>query len=135
MTVESEALLVKEWQSLHNSHERYEQYALIIKLFSVAVTLFSFAFYQVTIVITLLLAVLWLQEGIWKTYQARTSNRIELIEQALLENDLSAFQFYSQWSKNRPSAAGLVMEYIKNALKPTVIYPYFPLIFITLIFM
>jgi hypothetical protein len=135
MTVESEALLVKEWQSLHNSHERYEQYALIIKLFSVAVTLFSFAFYQVTIVITLLLAVLWLQEGIWKTYQARTNNRIELIEKALLENNLSAFQFYSQWSKNRPSSVGLVMEYIKNALKPTVIYPYFPLILITVIFL
>jgi hypothetical protein len=135
MTIESEPLLVKEWQSLHISHERYEQHALMIKLFSVAVTLFSFAFYQGTIAIALLLAVLWLQEGIWKTYQARTNNRIELIEKALLENNLSAFQFYSQWSKNRPSSVGLVMEYIKNALKPTVIYPYFPLILITVIFL
>jgi hypothetical protein len=133
MTIESEPLLVKEWQSLHNSHERYEQYALIIKLFSVAVTLFSFAFYQGTIAITLLLAVLWLQEGIWKTYQGRACQRIELIEQALTENNLVAFQFYRQWSENRPSSKGLVMEYIKNSLKPTVIYPYFTLIFIKLI--
>ncbi len=133
MTIESNALLVKEWQALHHSHERYEQYALIIKLFSVAVTLFSLAFYQESIVIVLILAVLWLQEGIWKTYQARAYNRIKLIEQALPENNLGAFQFYRQWSENRPSSAGLVVEYIKNALKPTVIFPYIPLIFITLI--
>ena len=135
MTIESEPFLVKEWQSLHTSHECYEHYALIIKLFSVAVTLFLFAFYQGSIAVILLLAVLWLQEGILKTYQARTSERIELIEQALLESNLPAFQFYSQWSKNRPSSAGLVMEYIKNSLKPTVIYPYLPLIVITVMFM
>lgn len=133
MTIESNTLLVKEWQSLHNSHERYEQYALMIKLFSVAVTLFSLALYQSNMVIILILAVLWLQEGIWKTYQARTCQRIELIEQALPENNLIAFQFYRQWSENRPSSAGLVLEYIKNSLKPTVVYPYIPLIFIILI--
>ncbi|WP_114325205.1 hypothetical protein [Candidatus Colwellia aromaticivorans] len=133
MIIESNALLVKEWQSLHNSHERYEQYALIIKLFSVAVTLFSLAFYHENRVIILILTILWLQEGIWKTYQARTCYRIELIEQALLENNLEAFQFYRQWSENRPSSAGLVMEYLKTSLKPTILYPYIPLIFITLI--
>jgi hypothetical protein len=133
MTLESNALLVKEWQAIHNSHEHYEQYALIIKLFSVAVTLFSLAFYPKGIVIILILATLWVQEGIWKTYQARACNRIELIEQALLENNLVAFQFYRQWADNRPSSAGLIIEYIKNTLKPTVIYPYIPLIFIVLI--
>lgn len=133
MTIESNALLVKEWQSLHNSHEQYEQYALIIKLFSVAVTLLSLAFSHESMVIILILAVLWLQEGIWKTYQSRTCLRVELIERALVENNLVAFQFYSQWSDNRPSSVGLVIEYIKNSLKPTVIYPYIPLIFITLV--
>ena len=133
MTIESNVLLVKEWQSLHNSHEQYEQYALIIKLFSVAVTLLSLAFSHESMVIILILAVLWLQEGIWKTYQSRTCLRVELIERALVENNLVAFQFYSQWSDNRPSSVGLVIEYIKNSLKPTVIYPYIPLIFITLV--
>jgi len=133
MTIESNAFLVKEWQSLHNSHEHYEQYALMIKLFSVAITLFSLALYKENMVIMLILAILWIQEGIWKTYQARTCNRIELIEQALVEGELDSFQFYRQWTKNRPSSAGLIMEYIKNSLKPTVMYPYIPLIFITLI--
>ncbi|MBL4765533.1 MAG: hypothetical protein JKX67_09705 [Colwellia sp.] len=133
MTIESNALLIKEWQALHSSHECYEQYALIIKLFSVAVTVFSLALYQGNMIIILILVVLWLQEGIWKTYQARACSRIELIELALLKNNLAAFQFYRQWSENRPSSVGLIMEYLKNALKPTVIYPYIPLIFITLI--
>ncbi len=133
MTVEFNALLTKEWQSLHISHEHYEHYSLMIKLFSVALTLFSLAFYQVGLIIILLLAVLWLQEGIWKTYQARTCNRIELIEQALNKNSLVAFQFYSQFSEQRPSALGLMKEYITNSLKPTVIYPYAPLICIIII--
>ena len=98
-----------------------------------AVTVFSLALYQGNMIIILILVILWLQEGIWKTYQARTSNRIELIEQALTKNNVVAFQFYRQWSENRPSSVGLIMEYLKNALKPTVIYPYIPLIFITLI--
>lgn len=132
MTPESNTLLVKEWQSLHKSHEVYEQYALIIKLFSVAMTLFSLVFYHENPIIILILAILWLQEGIWKTYQARTCLRIEFIEQALIENNGVAFQFYSQWANNRPNAAGLILEYIKNSLKPTVIFPYVPLIFITL---
>ena len=133
MTIESNTLLINEWQSLHKSHEHYEQYALIIKLFSVATTLFSLVLYQGSVIIILILAILWLQEGIWKTYQARTCNRIELIEQALVEGDLVSFQFYRQWTENRPSSVGLITEYIKNSLKPTVIYPYIPLIFITLI--
>ena len=133
MTSESNTLLVKEWQSLHKSHEVYEQYALIIKLFSVATTLFSLAFYHENPIIILVLAILWLQEGIWKTYQARNCFRIELIERALIEDNLTAFQFYSQWANNRPSAMGLIVEYIKNSLKPTVIFPYIPLIFITLV--
>ncbi len=133
MTVEFNTLLVKEWQSLHVSHEQYEQYSLIIKLFSVALTLFSLAFYQVGLVTVLLLGILWLQEGIWKTYQARTCNRIELIEQALKNKNLVAFQFYSQFAEQRPSAVGLIKEYITNSLKPTVIFPYVPLICIIII--
>jgi len=133
MTSESNTLLVKEWQSLHKSHEVYEQYALIVKLFSVAATLFSLAFYHENLIIILILAVLWLQEGIWKTYQRRTCLRIEFIERALTENNGEAFQFYTHWNDNRPNTVGLIMEYIKSSLKPTVIYPYIPLMFITLV--
>ena len=144
MTIEQNADLVKEWLELHRCHESYERYALIIKLLAVTLTVLLIIFAQPYLVILLVLAVLWLQEGVWKTYQARTSDRIELIELTIMQlkqegvsftnkSNSIAFQFYSQWSKNRAGATTLVMEYLRNSIKPTVIYPYVPLMVIALI--
>jgi len=138
MTIERNADLVQEWLKLHGCHESYERYALIIKLLAVTLTTLLIVFAQSYLVILLVLAVLWLQEGIWKTYQSRISVRIELIEHALmqikLENEnltnksgMSAFQFYSQWNENRSGSIALIKEYFLNSIKPTVIYPYLPL--------
>ena len=136
-----------EWQTLHNSHEKYEHFALLIKLFAVAITAMAVIFSFSKLLVLSLLATLWLQEGIWKTFQARTSARIENIEQAITTTETSisnacaksnsktaAFQFYSQWESNRPTTLGLIASYIKNALKPTVIYPYFPLMLVITLF-
>ncbi len=136
-----------EWQTLHNSHEKYEHFALLIKLFAVAITAMTVIFSFSELLVLSLLATLWLQEGIWKTFQARTSARIEDIEQAITttETNLSnasgksksktaAFQFYSQWESNRPTTLSLIASYIKNALKPTVIYPYLPLMLVITLF-
>ena len=144
MTIEHNADLVKEWQQHHSSYEKYEHFALVIKLVAVALTIFLMIFAQSNTIILLLLAVLWLQEGIWKTYQARTNDRIELVEKALLDIKLEdksladksntiAFQFYHQWSESRAGSAALIKEYIKNSIKPTVLYPYVPLMVIALI--
>lgn len=139
MTIEHNADLVKEWQELHSSHESYEHFALVIKLFTVTLTILLILFTQPSGVILLVLAVLWQQEGIWKTFQARTSTRIELIEQALVdikhgdESSTIAFQFYRQWSENRVGSVPLIKEYLQNSLKPTVIFPYVPLMLITLV--
>ncbi len=139
MTIEHNANFVKEWQELHNCHESYERFALIIKLLAITLTVLLIVLVQPYLVTLLVLAILWLQEAIWKTYQARAGDRIALIEQALTDNkhneknSTSAFQFYSQWSNNRAGAFGLIMEYLKNAMKPTVVYPYVPLMIIALI--
>jgi len=143
MTIEHNADLVKEWQQHHSSYEKYELFALVIKLVAVALTIFLIVNAQSNTVILLLIAVLWLQEGIWKTYQARTSDRIELIEKALSgrkqedkslvnESNTIAFQFYHQWSESRAGTVALIKEYIQNSIKPTVIYPYAPLMLIVL---
>ncbi|MCW8832571.1 MAG: hypothetical protein OQK09_06170 [Colwellia sp.] len=137
MTHKLAADFASEWQTLHHSHEKYEHFALLIKLFAVALTLIAFMFTLSTLLILSLLAVLWLQEGIWKTFQARASERIEYIEQALCKQQTSehqafAFQFYSQWTDNRPATRALMTSYINNALKPTVIYPYLPLMLVVL---
>ena len=58
--------LEKEWQLLHHSYERSEALALLIKLTALLVCLFGF-YLQLYFVSALLIAVLWLQEAIWKT--------------------------------------------------------------------
>ena len=133
MTTNSKALSVETWQTLHNNHEKYEHYALLIKLFSVSMVVVSITTPISTFISLLILAILWLQEGIWKTYQARTSNAIITLEQLLDSDDNAICQLYSDWQSNRPSSTELVLEYIKNALKPTVIFPYLPLMIIVLI--
>ncbi len=137
MTLKIDTALASEWQVLHNSHEKYEHFSLMIKLFAIAITSIAIVFSFSWQLAFSLLTILWLQEGIWKTFQARTSARIETIEHTIAnievnESKIEAFRFYSQWADNRPTAVVLIVSYIKNALKPTVIYPYLPLMLVLL---
>lgn len=91
--------------------------------------MFAFTFLVATFV-TLLLATLWLQEGIWKTFQHRTANAIMVIEDKLNIDDIEQKSksvkphlVYKQWQDNRPRSKALVVEYIGNSLKPKVLYP------------
>jgi hypothetical protein len=141
MTTVSKQLLVEQWRTLQNNHENYENYALIIKLVATAIALFAFIFSVTSMVTLLLLATLWLQEGIWKTYQQRTVNAIMAIEDKLALNEaeqtnesMKPYLVYKQWQENRPGTKALIVEYVSNSLKPTVLYPYFPLMLVVLIF-
>ena len=139
MTTVTNQLLLKQWQTLHNSHEDYEKYSLIIKLVAIASTFFIFTFSITTPVALLLIAALWLQEGIWKTFQSRTADAIMAIEEKLALNAAEQpteqlYLFYKQWTDNRPNSKALITEYINNSLKPTVIYPYVPLLLVIIIF-
>ena len=85
---------------------------------------------------------MWLQEGIWKTYQQRTVNAIIAIEHKLALNEVEQtdesmkhYLVYKQFQTNRPAIKALIAEYISNSLKPTVIYPYVPLMIVALIFL
>jgi hypothetical protein len=141
MTTVSKQLLVEQWRTLQNNHENYENYALIIKLVATAMALFAFIFSVTSMVTLLLLATLWLQEGIWKTYQQRTVNAIMAIEDKLALNEaeqtnesMKPYLVYKQWQENRPGTKALIAEYVSNSLKPTVLYPCFPLMLVVLIF-
>jgi len=141
MTTVSTQLLLKQWQTLHNSHEDYEHYALIIKLVAVSATLCIYIVSLSMIVSLLLIAALWLQEGIWKTFQSRTADAIMVIEDKLAVTDHEKsdeaeqpYLLYKQWQDSRPNAKVLITEYVKNSLKPTVIYPYLPLLLLIIIF-
>jgi len=130
MTDKSSTPLPLQWETLHNNYENYEQYALIIKLIAIILTTLSITFALNIMLILSMLPILWLQEGIWKTYQSRLSDVIIKLE----KENRAAYPIYSQWQEERPSTIELVSEYISNALKPTVAFPYAPLIVIVLVF-
>lgn len=119
----SNAGLQQEWTTLQNNIERYEHSALWLKLAAMAVQLIPLALpWQIS-----LLLLLWLQEGIFRTSQARLGERIVLIEQSLAAGEIDsgkACQLHSQWLAQRPGTLGLLLEYARSALRPTVAFPY-----------
>lgn len=126
-----------EWAILHGDIEKYERFSLIIKLFSVLISGLCAAYYVAAWFSVVLIFVLWLQDGIWKTFQKRIEARILFIETALRTNEdenSEAFQFYSQWEDNRKGVIGLVKEYLSNSAKPTVAYPYVVLVLLQLVY-
>ena len=113
-----------EWQTLQQAYDKYEFGSLAIKLLAV---LLAFVGLITNVQVCLLLAVvaiLWLQDGIWKTFQSRFEMRLLEIESAFANGESVKPAFNTEWLKQRPGAVGLVKAYICNSLKPTVMYPY-----------
>ena len=133
MTNEKHEALQQEWQTLHTSCDRSEALALGIKLLAVMICLATIFVPQSSLYISVILAVLWLQEAIWKTFQGRTEQRLLAIEKAWADNDnSSALCFYSHWTESRSGVMTLLKEYLSNAVRPTIAYPYSVLIVISL---
>lgn len=109
-----------EWLALQAQHERYEALALGVKLAAVA----ACALLPDRGLAAALIALLWLQEAVLKTYQARLGERLLAIEPALAGGGLPAMQLHSTWLAARPRGAGLLAQYLKSALRPTVALPY-----------
>ena len=133
MSATSHELLKQEWQNLHQDQERYDRYGLLIKLTATLSTLIAITFVMALWIAILFILVLWLQEGIWRTVQSRSNERIMAVEKALKEVANGApsthgMQFYTEWEASRPGTAGLIKEYVVNAVRPTVAYPYVLLI-------
>jgi hypothetical protein len=134
-------ILQSEWVTLQTQFDSYEKCSLGIKLFSILVFCILIFALHAGIWSLSILAILWLQDGIWKTFQNRIGQRLEVVEQAIYDNSNStqdqssqvAMQFNLTWSQSRPSAIGLVCEYIKQSLKPTVAYPYVILIVLVIV--
>jgi len=118
-----------EWAIIHSDIEKHERFSLIIKLFTVLIFILSEAISIDSLLAISLIFILWLQDGIWKTFQKRLETRILIIEDNIENNRKgSEFQLYSEWQKNRQSYSCLIKEYLFNSLKPTVAYPYIILV-------
>ncbi len=118
-----------EWAIIHNDIEKYQRFSLIIKLFSILICTISITTSSNPLVTIFIILILWLQDGIWKTFQQRLESRILIIESNIKnKTDNNSFQLYSEWQENRSGTIKLITEYILNSLKPTVAYPYIVLI-------
>jgi hypothetical protein len=126
----------QEWGILHADIEKYERYSLLIKLTAVLSSVLCEAF-SVALWFTIsVILLLWLQEGIWKTFQGRLGIRIEYVEHGMKNKakEDESFQLYTQWQTQRPGIKGLVREYVVSSLKPTVAFLYIALVILVGVF-
>jgi len=123
-----------EWCLLQNQFDSYEKHSLYIKLLSVIVFLTSTISEISSIFTVLILATLWLQDAIWKTFQSRIEPRLLQIEKYISEeSEENAFQFNSEYLKVRLTGLRLINEYIRQSIRPTVAFPHLFLILILLV--
>ncbi|MFG6412768.1 hypothetical protein ACG02S_02535 [Roseateles sp. DC23W] len=113
--------LQQEWLALQAQHERYEALTLAVKLAAVAVCVVV----PDSVLALGLIALLWLQEGVLKTFQGRLGDRLLVVEAGVKAGAAALpMQLHSDWLLGRPRGAGLLAQYLKSALRPTVALPY-----------
>jgi hypothetical protein len=129
----SQTLLSQEWLCLQNQYDSYEKWSLVIKLVNIVLSALLLASIEERYLVLLPVAILWLQDSIWKTFQSRIGDRLLVLEQSIAGGDeKQAMQFNSQWLASRPAAMALVGEYVSHAFKPTVAYPHIGLLALTI---
>lgn len=125
MSTSSASGLQHEWLTLQNQYDSYEKFSLLIKLLNITLaSLLMFVFHigSWTLVI---IAIFWLQDGIWKTFQNRIATRLYVVEKAIVEGqNHQAMQFNSVWLEARQGIIALLQEYFRQSCKPTVAYPH-----------
>ena len=127
--------LSHEWAILQNNYEQYEKSSLLIKLGCTALFVFCLALALHVMAAVTVILVLWVQEGIFRTYQSRLGERILRVEQLLRQATpqvAHACQLHTEWGALRPGFGGLLAEYAKSMLRPTVMFPYVVLALINL---
>ena len=116
-----------EWATLQNNYEQYEKYSLLIKLGSTALFVSCLALALHVAAAVAVMLILWGQAGIFRTYQSRLGERILRVEQLLRQASPQvayACQLHTEWQAVRPGFGGLLAEYAKSMLRPTVAFPY-----------
>lgn len=132
---EPNAALSDEWAILQGNHEQHERNSLLVKLAAVALLAVGPALGLDVLATVALLLVLWLQEAILRTFQERLGERILRVERMLREDAACsgvACQLHTEWLASRPGTTGLLAQYAKNMLRPTVAFPYVVLVLLCL---
>jgi len=129
--------LSQEWTTLQNNHESHERSALWIKLVAVVLSALAWVAGLVPEVLAALVLMLWCQEAVLKTWQNRLADRlvgIEAMFRGEAEGVVQPFQLHSRWLAQRPGLKGLLLDYARSAIRPTVAFPYVALLLLTLIY-
>lgn len=132
--------LANEWSLLQNQFDSYEKYSLLIKLLSILILSIAYFSHHLHFFVFLLLLVLWLQDAIWKTFQSRIEVRLLQLEeylsgdQSLDRTDQKPYQLNSQYIETRLGTIGLIKEYLRQAIRPTVAYPHVILLALVVLF-
>lgn len=135
METKPHAAAAQEWSVLQKLHERYEFGALAIKLTAIVLFFAGIVIELHGTWLVLLIAVLWLQEGIFKTYQARLGRRLLVLEQGLAADEpMRVFALHSDWLAQRKGSVGQLREYLGSTVRPTVAFPYLVLLVLTWVF-
>ena len=128
-------MMAQEWLALQEQHEHYERGSLLIKLVCIVLVTAGLMLTLNLILASVVIAILWLQEGIFRTSQARLAERLLELERSLAPEhedsdgsqklpDCQPFQLHTAWRRSRPGVSGLLREYTRNGLRPTVAFPY-----------
>lgn len=121
--------LLIEWVTLQNQFDAFEKLSLAIKLTAVAVaTLFAFELKHPEIIVVLN-SICWVQDAIWKTFQARFAERLLAIESELSSASSDGnIQFNTAWEAKPRGLLSLISEYLRQLAKPTVVFPHIVLL-------
>jgi len=124
-----------EWSLLQNQFDSYEKYSLLIKLVGVLVLSATVLVDKPGPSVAGILVVLWMQDAIWKTFQARIESRLLELESVLTDDNApcsatrgSIYQFNTAFLENRPRGVALLREYLLQAARPTVAFAHVALL-------
>ena len=118
----------QEWLLLQQQSEAQEAQALHIKLVTLALVALAY-FTEEPAFAVLLSALGWGLEVLIRTQQQRLVQRLLHIEAALRGPvDGLPLQLHSNWQRQRGGLSNLLREYAAQVLRPSVLYPYLPLL-------
>lgn len=129
--MDSTQLLAQEWQTLQNNHEQYEKHALLIKLTCLVLTTAGMATSVPLFWMTITVLLCWGQEAIFKTWQSRLADRLMVVESLVkvpAPQPSLPMQLHTGWLASRPGTTAMVSAYVSHAAKPTVAFPYLPML-------
>ena len=115
--------LEREWVVLQGNIEQHERNALAVKLLAVFLFTAAVLFSLAENLTAWLIVILWVQEAMLRTFQARLGARILRIEDVLRGAAGQAMQLHTEWAAARGGLVGMLVEYAKNANRPTVAFP------------